>query len=460
MFHVGSPGANPEGIAGEVLAGGEISGCPLGRVHHGAVLHPRAHAAHRRGRGRARARARRRDRRWATHAAHRARRPGRRARAHFAGRDRPPGSGCDRRRHRRRTRLEPDPVACSRRASARCPSARAAIALALAVVLLLARSRDGDRRAVLDVALVLCVGLVLAPAASGHANVSGALSFVADVVHVQAASIWVGGLALLVLALVLARGRRWELATDAVPRFSQLALVAVAALLVAGIVNGYLQVRTWSGALGDGVRALAPGQGGASPAPARARGLQPPALRAPHHGAPYVVGRSRLVPAHDGPRAGADGRGDRCHGTSSSPSLRRARSSPRRGPSARLLGPATSTWSSSSIRHGLEGTRSTSTCSSRPEGRRTSIRSACRRPSARRASARSAPRRGRVTVGHWAAYGFEFPVPGDWQLLVEARRGEFESLSARFPVPIEGPGMRRFGVVCAVTPGGARDIRN
>ena len=193
--------------------------------------------------------------------------------------------------------------------------ARAAIALALAVVLLLARSRDGDRRAVLDVALVLCVGLVLAPAASGHANVSGALAFVADVVHVQAASIWVGGLALLVLALVLARGRRWELATDAVPRFSQLALVAVAALVVAGIVNGYLQVRTWSGLWETAygrlllvkVTLLLPllGLGAYN----RLRSV--PRIS----GAPYVVGRSRLVPAHDGPRAGTDGRGDRRHGT-------------------------------------------------------------------------------------------------------------------------------------------------
>ena len=85
------------------------------------------------------------------------------------------------------------------------------------------------------------------PPRRAHANVSGALSFVADVVHVQAAAIWVGGLALVVLALLLAGGSRRQLAADAVPRFSQLALVAVAALLVAGIVNGYLQVRTWSG---------------------------------------------------------------------------------------------------------------------------------------------------------------------------------------------------------------------
>ena len=37
------------------------------------------------------------------------------------------------------------------------------------------------------------------------------------------------------------------LAADAVPRFSTMALVSVGALLAAGIVNGYLQVRGWSG---------------------------------------------------------------------------------------------------------------------------------------------------------------------------------------------------------------------
>jgi copper transport protein len=124
--------------------------------------------------------------------------------------------------------------------------ARAGVALLLAgAVLWLRRGRGPDW--LLDAALVLCVGLVLSPAASGHASVGGAAAFVADVVHVQAAAVWVGGLAFLGLALLLAGDGRWTLARSAVPRFSTMAVVAVAALLVAGVVNGYLEVRSWSG---------------------------------------------------------------------------------------------------------------------------------------------------------------------------------------------------------------------
>ena len=123
--------------------------------------------------------------------------------------------------------------------------ARAVLAAVLAGLALAASSRKRDWT--LDAALVLCIALVITPAASGHANTSGALAFVMDVVHVQAASIWIGGLAFVLLALYLTRPDRWRLAETAVPRFSTLAVVSVAALLVAGIVNGYLQIRSWNG---------------------------------------------------------------------------------------------------------------------------------------------------------------------------------------------------------------------
>jgi copper transport protein len=96
-------------------------------------------------------------------------------------------------------------------------------------------------------ALVLAAGLVLTPALAGHASVSGPVAFVVDVAHVQAGAAWAGGLAFLVLGLAWAGGERWPLAARAVPRFSRLALLAVAVLLVAGVVNGYLQVRAWRG---------------------------------------------------------------------------------------------------------------------------------------------------------------------------------------------------------------------
>jgi copper transport protein len=59
--------------------------------------------------------------------------------------------------------------------------------------------------------------------------------------------VWTGGLAFVVLALLFSRGRRWELAATSVPRFSTMAVVSVACLIVAGAINGYLQVRAWRG---------------------------------------------------------------------------------------------------------------------------------------------------------------------------------------------------------------------
>ncbi len=48
-------------------------------------------------------------------------------------------------------------------------------------------------------------------------------------------------------APLTSRGRRWELAAISVPRFSTMAVVSVACLIVAGAINGYLQVRAWRG---------------------------------------------------------------------------------------------------------------------------------------------------------------------------------------------------------------------
>jgi copper transport protein len=105
----------------------------------------------------------------------------------------------------------------------------------------------GAATAATILALLLAAGLVVTPGLSGHASVSGPVSIVADAAHVQAAAVWTGGLAFVVLALVLSRGKRWELAATVVPRFSAMAVVSVAVLVVAGAINGYLQVRAWRG---------------------------------------------------------------------------------------------------------------------------------------------------------------------------------------------------------------------
>jgi copper transport protein len=124
---------------------------------------------------------------------------------------------------------------------------QAGLAIALAVVAYMLRRRSQDDGRLVDVGLLPAAGLVLTPALAGHASVSGPLSFVSDVVHVQAAAAWSGGLAFLVLALAWAREARWPLAAEAVPRFSTMAVISVAGLVVTGAVNGYLQVRAWRG---------------------------------------------------------------------------------------------------------------------------------------------------------------------------------------------------------------------
>jgi copper transport protein len=115
---------------------------------------------------------------------------------------------------------------------------QAGLAIA-AAVLLLTRFRVA--------ALAPAAALLLTPALSGHASVSGKIAFVTDVAHVAAAAVWVGGLAALVLALLWAGHERWSLAADAVPRFSGLAVVAVSWLIASGTISGYLQVRALRG---------------------------------------------------------------------------------------------------------------------------------------------------------------------------------------------------------------------
>ena len=120
---------------------------------------------------------------------------------------------------------------------------QAGLALACAVLLV-----AGRRVPVLTIAtLAPAAVLLLTPALSGHASVSGKIAFVTDVAHVTSAAVWVGGLAALVLALLWAGEDRWPLAADAVPRFSGIAVVAVSWLIASGTISGYLQVRALRG---------------------------------------------------------------------------------------------------------------------------------------------------------------------------------------------------------------------
>jgi copper transport protein len=121
---------------------------------------------------------------------------------------------------------------------------RVVLAILLAFVALIA-ARSGSRGVGL-VALGIAAVLIFTPGLAGHASVAGPGAIAADAAHVQAASIWAGGLAFVLIALVLSSDR-WNLAASSVPRFSTMAVISVAVLLIAGSINGYLQVRTWSG---------------------------------------------------------------------------------------------------------------------------------------------------------------------------------------------------------------------
>lgn len=120
---------------------------------------------------------------------------------------------------------------------------QAAAAAWVAVAALVARRRPLAILASLPAAAIVTA----TPALAGHGSVRGAVALVADVVHVAAAAVWTGGLAFLAVALVWAGAERWPLAARLVPRFSLLAVGAVSALIVAGVVNGYEEVGAWRG---------------------------------------------------------------------------------------------------------------------------------------------------------------------------------------------------------------------
>jgi copper transport protein len=89
------------------------------------------------------------------------------------------------------------------------------------------------------------------PALGGHASVQSPVALLtpANILHVIAMSAWLGGIAVLVLALRAATGKlgeadRTRLLAAVVARFSTLAGVAIAVLLASGIVQGVVEVRT------------------------------------------------------------------------------------------------------------------------------------------------------------------------------------------------------------------------
>ncbi len=126
------------------------------------------------------------------------------------------------------------------------------IAFGLIVTLFLRPERGRGRGAWprAGLAAVPLVFVVLVPALSGHGSTQApiALNFPVNVIHVAAMGVWLGGLAALLFVAPrgtreLAAGDRGRLLAAALSRFSQVALIAVGAILLTGLVQAYVYVR-------------------------------------------------------------------------------------------------------------------------------------------------------------------------------------------------------------------------
>jgi copper transport protein len=144
---------------------------------------------------------------------------------------------------------------------------RAGAWLLLGAILVVAARVDrrrppGTRGASLElIALVTLpvASLLVSPALGGHARTQSpaAVLFPADVVHVGAMSVWLGGLAILAFAVPAAAGllappERRRLVRETVSRFSAVALVAAAALVASGLAQAMVEIRRVSALVDTG----------------------------------------------------------------------------------------------------------------------------------------------------------------------------------------------------------------
>ncbi len=153
--------------------------------------------------------------------------------------------------------------------------ARAIVWLALGALLLVTRAIGRDAIPVLGpgaradgalatsrrphpaVLALLALGalyLAMTPALAGHASIESPVGvfFPSDVLHVLSGSLWVGGIACLLLAVPAATRRlegpeRSRLLLATLARFSPLALASVVVIAVTGVVQAYIDVRSFEG---------------------------------------------------------------------------------------------------------------------------------------------------------------------------------------------------------------------
>jgi putative copper resistance protein D len=126
------------------------------------------------------------------------------------------------------------------------------IRLALAVLLAVSLAAERVwplRRLTLLSALAFAGAIAWTGHAGSTAGDLGVLHLFSDVSHLWAASAWIGGLVLLARLLKSSARRQspaWrKLAVVAVTRFSMLGMVAVATLVLSGVINAWIIVGTW-----------------------------------------------------------------------------------------------------------------------------------------------------------------------------------------------------------------------
>jgi copper resistance protein D len=108
--------------------------------------------------------------------------------------------------------------------------------------------------------LVLSLGLTGAVGWTGHAGSTvgetGVLHLAADILHLVAAAIWIGGLVSLALLFAATRRERTEasmsFARDATQAFSSMGIAIVAVIFATGIVNTWILVGSWHALIATG----------------------------------------------------------------------------------------------------------------------------------------------------------------------------------------------------------------
>ncbi len=109
-------------------------------------------------------------------------------------------------------------------------------------------------RVILALLAIGALYLAITPALAGHASIESPVGvfFPSDALHVLSASVWVGGIACLLLALPgatrqLQGPERSELLLATLARFSRYALAAVIVIAITGVIQAYIDVRSFNG---------------------------------------------------------------------------------------------------------------------------------------------------------------------------------------------------------------------